>query len=142
MADKDDVKEGKEFYVDVPAKNEPFFLKGSNSLDWGMQNRLARIFNPTSGRLTCEAGVTLATIQDLFVPRGWGLPVLALFYLFMFDAHDQARDAMALGLIDQHQLDDALGWEPGRFFETGNTLRALRCHAPIVPSVCSPCTAR
>ena len=50
MADKDDVKEGKEFYVDVPAKNEPFFLKGSNSLDWGMQNRLARIFNPTSGR--------------------------------------------------------------------------------------------
>jgi putative autoinducer-2 (AI-2) aldolase len=50
MADKDDVKEGKEFYVDVPAKNEPFFLKGSNALDWGMQNRLARIFNPTSGR--------------------------------------------------------------------------------------------
>ena len=50
MADKDDVKEGKEFYVDVPAKNDPFFLKGSGSLDWGMQNRLARIFNPTSGR--------------------------------------------------------------------------------------------
>jgi putative autoinducer-2 (AI-2) aldolase len=50
MADKDDVKEGKEFYVDVPAKNEPFFLKGSNALDWGMQNRLARIFNPKSGR--------------------------------------------------------------------------------------------
>src|SRR3989304_4953857 len=50
MADKDDVKEGKEFYVDVPAKNEPFFLKGSGALDWGMQNRLARIFNPESGR--------------------------------------------------------------------------------------------
>lgn len=50
MADKDDVKEGKEFYVDVPAKNEPFFLKGSGALDWGMQNRLARIFNPVSGR--------------------------------------------------------------------------------------------
>lgn len=50
MADKDDVKEGKEFYVDVPAKNEPFYLKGSGSLDWGMQNRLARIFNPKSGR--------------------------------------------------------------------------------------------
>lgn len=33
-------------------------------------------FDPTSGRLACEAGVTLATIQDLFVPRGWGLPVL------------------------------------------------------------------
>ncbi|MAF48960.1 MAG: 3-hydroxy-5-phosphonooxypentane-2,4-dione thiolase [Rhodospirillaceae bacterium] len=50
MADKDDVKEGKEFHVDIPAVTEPFFLKGSGALDWGMQNRLARIFNPESGR--------------------------------------------------------------------------------------------
>ena len=42
MADKDDVKEGKEFYVDVPAKNEPFFLKGSGSLDWGNVSVLPR----------------------------------------------------------------------------------------------------
>ena len=27
-----------------------FFLRGSNSLDWGMKNRLARIFNPATGR--------------------------------------------------------------------------------------------
>ena len=27
-----------------------FFLKGSNALGWGMQNRLARIFNPKSAR--------------------------------------------------------------------------------------------
>ena len=50
MADKDDVKEGKEFHVDTPAVNEPFFLKGSGALDWGMQNRLSQIFNPKSGR--------------------------------------------------------------------------------------------
>ena len=50
MADKDDIKDGKEFFVDVPAKPEPFFLKGSHALDWGMQNRLAQIFNPESGR--------------------------------------------------------------------------------------------
>jgi len=50
MADKDDVKEGKEFHVNTPAVNEPFFLKGSGALDWGMQNRLAQIFNPKSGR--------------------------------------------------------------------------------------------
>ncbi len=43
-------KEGKEFWHDVPAKTEGFFLKGSNSLDWGMKNRLSRIFNPKSGR--------------------------------------------------------------------------------------------
>ncbi|MBN2124462.1 MAG: 3-hydroxy-5-phosphonooxypentane-2,4-dione thiolase [Deltaproteobacteria bacterium] len=50
MPDIDDVKEAKRFYSDVPQKTEGFFLKGSNSLDWGMKNRLARIFNPKSGR--------------------------------------------------------------------------------------------
>ena len=50
MADVDGMGENKDFHLDVPARSEPFFLKGSNSLDWGMQNRLARIFNPRSGR--------------------------------------------------------------------------------------------
>ena len=50
MADKDDIKEGKNFHVDVPQKNMPFFLKGSGALDWGMQNRLSQIFNPDSSR--------------------------------------------------------------------------------------------
>jgi putative autoinducer-2 (AI-2) aldolase len=31
-------------------KTPGFFLKGASSLDWGMKNRLARIFNPDSGR--------------------------------------------------------------------------------------------
>jgi putative autoinducer-2 (AI-2) aldolase len=43
-------KEGKEYYLDVPVTCEGFFLKGSNALDWGMKNRLSRIFNPESGR--------------------------------------------------------------------------------------------
>ena len=50
MADKDDIREGKDFGVGIPQQNKPFFLKGSGALDWGMQNRLARIFNPVSGR--------------------------------------------------------------------------------------------
>jgi putative autoinducer-2 (AI-2) aldolase len=29
---------------------EGFFLRGSNALDWGMKNRLSRIFNPETGR--------------------------------------------------------------------------------------------
>ncbi|MBU2512577.1 3-hydroxy-5-phosphonooxypentane-2,4-dione thiolase [bacterium] len=49
MPDLDGVKEAKSFHSDVPQKTEGFFLKGSNSLDWGMKNRLARIFNPESG---------------------------------------------------------------------------------------------
>ena len=43
-------KEGKDFSLGKTAKTEGFFLKGSNSLDWGMKNRLARIFNPDTGR--------------------------------------------------------------------------------------------
>jgi len=50
MADMDEMKEAKKFYEDTPQKMEGFFLKGSNSLDWGMKNRLARIFSPESGR--------------------------------------------------------------------------------------------
>lgn len=50
MADMEGTDEIKDFCLDKPAKNEAFFLKGSGALDWGMQNRLARIFNPTSGR--------------------------------------------------------------------------------------------
>lgn len=50
MADVDNVKEGKQFHVDVPAVSESFFLKGSNSLDWGTKNRLSKIFNPDTGR--------------------------------------------------------------------------------------------
>ena len=50
MADLDEVKEAKNYYTGVPQASEPFFLKGSNSLDWGLKNRLARIFNPKTGR--------------------------------------------------------------------------------------------
>ena len=50
MADLDQVKESKQFYADVPQKTEGFFLKGSNAYDWGMKNRLARIFNPEVGK--------------------------------------------------------------------------------------------
>ncbi|HZQ74520.1 MAG TPA: 3-hydroxy-5-phosphonooxypentane-2,4-dione thiolase [Burkholderiales bacterium] len=50
MADKDDIKEGKDYGLGIPQTNKPFYVKGGGALDWGMQNRLARIFNPASGR--------------------------------------------------------------------------------------------
>jgi putative autoinducer-2 (AI-2) aldolase len=50
MADTDDSRETHQYYPQQPQKTEGFFLKGSGSLDWGMKNRLARIFNPDSGR--------------------------------------------------------------------------------------------
>lgn len=50
MADMDGVKQAKDFHLDVPQKAERYQLKGSDSYDWGMKNRLARIFNPKSNR--------------------------------------------------------------------------------------------
>ena len=40
----------KNFSTDVPPPDGGFFLKGSGGYDWGMKNRLARIFRPETGR--------------------------------------------------------------------------------------------
>src|SRR5215469_16708130 len=50
MPDGDDIQDGKQYHVGVPMEARAFFLKGSNSLDWGLKNRLARIFSPATGR--------------------------------------------------------------------------------------------
>ncbi len=50
MADTEDVKEPKNYFADVPASHEGFYLKGAHQLDWGMRNRLAHVFRPESGR--------------------------------------------------------------------------------------------
>ena len=50
MADLDDIRDGREYGVGVAQRTDGFFLKGSNNLDWGMKDRLSRIFNPATGR--------------------------------------------------------------------------------------------
>lgn len=50
MADTDGSRESREFHTDVPQATEGFFLKGSAHYDWGLKNRLAKIFDPRSGR--------------------------------------------------------------------------------------------
>jgi putative autoinducer-2 (AI-2) aldolase len=50
MPEADASKKEKNFHTDIPQKSEAFFLKGSNAYDWGMKNRLSRIFNPVSGK--------------------------------------------------------------------------------------------
>lgn len=45
-----DSRDDKDFHPGVPQRTEGFFLKGSNALDWGLKNRLSKIFDPTSGR--------------------------------------------------------------------------------------------
>lgn len=50
MADKEEIKETRDYHSDIPQKNEAFALKGSNSLDWGMKNRMSNIFDPSTNR--------------------------------------------------------------------------------------------
>jgi putative autoinducer-2 (AI-2) aldolase len=45
-----DTRDDKDFHERIPALSHEFFLKGSGNYDWGMKNRLARIFRPGSGR--------------------------------------------------------------------------------------------
>jgi putative autoinducer-2 (AI-2) aldolase len=50
MADTDNVKDTKDYFLDIPTPTRDFHVKGAGALDWGMQNRLARIFRRDSGR--------------------------------------------------------------------------------------------
>ena len=50
MADLDDISDGKDFGLDRPADKQGFVIKGAANYDWGIKNRLSRIFNPRTGR--------------------------------------------------------------------------------------------
>ena len=49
MADAIGNKAAKDYHLDVPAPEQGFFAKGLGNTDWGMKNRLSRIFSPSSG---------------------------------------------------------------------------------------------
>ncbi|MBN1556924.1 MAG: 3-hydroxy-5-phosphonooxypentane-2,4-dione thiolase [Lentisphaerae bacterium] len=50
MPDAEGVQTGKQYHEDVPQETRGFFLKGGGSYDWGLKNRLARVFRPDTGR--------------------------------------------------------------------------------------------
>ena len=68
MADLEGVKNARNYHLDKPQKNPEFPLKGCQSLDWGMQNRLSNIFNPETGRT-----VMLAVDHGYFMGPTTGL---------------------------------------------------------------------
>jgi putative autoinducer-2 (AI-2) aldolase len=45
----------KHFHAELPQRRQDFSLKGAGALDWGMQNRLSRVFRPETGRTTMLA---------------------------------------------------------------------------------------
>jgi putative autoinducer-2 (AI-2) aldolase len=50
MPEVDQEKLEKNYHCAVPVENHGFFLRGAHSLDWGMKNRLSRIFRPDTGK--------------------------------------------------------------------------------------------
>jgi len=49
MADAVGNKAAKDYHLDIPAPEQGFFAKGLGHTDWGMKNRIARMFSPKSG---------------------------------------------------------------------------------------------
>ena len=52
MADMDGILENKDkdYGIGIPVANQNYFVKGAAHLDWGMKDRLSRIFRPSTGR--------------------------------------------------------------------------------------------
>ena len=49
MADNIGNKAAHDYHLDIPAAQEGFYVKGSAHCDWGMKNRLGKMFDPGSG---------------------------------------------------------------------------------------------
>lgn len=49
MADREGNKIAKDYHLDMPPVQEGFHVKGLSHCDWGMKNRLSKIFQPKSG---------------------------------------------------------------------------------------------
>lgn len=50
MAEAAGNQESKDYGIGIPVINEVYKLKGSNNYDWGMKDRLSRVFDPKSGK--------------------------------------------------------------------------------------------
>ena len=77
MADKDGNQLAKDYHVGVKAEQKPFHVKGMEHADWGMKDRLSRIFRPDTGNtvmLAFDHGYIMGSTAglerlDLVVPE-------------------------------------------------------------------------
>ena len=49
MADNIGNKAAHDYHLDIPQAQDGFYVKGASHCDWGLQNRLGRMFDPKSG---------------------------------------------------------------------------------------------
>lgn len=84
-------------------------------------------FDPSTGRLRCEAGVLLRDIQELVVPQGWMLPVspgtqmVSVGGAIANDVH--GKNHHAVGSFGDHVRRLALQRTDGELIECGPDLR-------------------
>jgi len=50
MADKDGMISSKQYFEDVPPVQQNFHVRGADHAEWGMKDRLSRIFRPDTGK--------------------------------------------------------------------------------------------
>ena len=50
MPDADSQQDTKDYGLGIPQDSQGYYLKGSANLDWGMKDRLSRVFSPASGK--------------------------------------------------------------------------------------------
>jgi putative autoinducer-2 (AI-2) aldolase len=68
MAEATGNQDAKDYGLGVPQKTDGYFLKGNGNVDWGIKDRLSRIFNPKSGRtvmLACDHGYIMGPTSGL-----------------------------------------------------------------------------
>ncbi len=82
-----------------------------------------RAFDPATGLLTCEAGVSLETILDIFLPRGWLPPVtpgtkfVTVGGMIASDVH--GKNHHHIGSFGRHVRSLSLLLADGRVVECG-----------------------
>ena len=76
MADNIGNKAAKDYHLDIPPVQEGFFVKGASHCDWGMKNRISRLFSPETGNtvmLGFDADHFACFVLDQFGCRRIGL---------------------------------------------------------------------
>ena len=123
-------KEGERYSAEQKQATPGFFLKGSHQYDWGMKNRLARTFNPQSGRT-----VMLAIRRTFITP--FDRSDINDLISSMDDAIDQMhKTAKAIMLFEQREfqpdmvkLGDVIVKTSELIGEAVPLLRSLRSNA-------------
>ena len=99
MADLDDIRDGKNYGIGEAQKCEGFFLKGSGNLDWGMKDRLSRIFNPATGKsvmLAFDHGFIMGPTSGVERIDLGNLPLIEYAERLGVRVHHSADDGPAL----------------------------------------------